>query len=442
MSQKINPILASDSYKYSQLPAVYPAGTSAMYGCITPRIKNKKVVTMGISMFIRDFLMNPITKDDIDEAEYLIKNHGEPFDRKMWEKVLNVYGGYFPVTVRGLPEGTVTDSGNAIVSILSEDPDLFTLGSFLETAMQRSVWYPSTIATQGLELYQNLKWFYEHYSDSLDNLGFAMNDFGQRGATAYDAAMTGGIGHLVYFRGTDNVAALRGARYYYGADIAGYSVPASEHSVQCAFGKQSQKLYLKTMLENYAKPGGIVSIVLDGYDVYREGDLLCNDPELKAMVIASGAKVVFRPDSGDMFEVVPRLLKMQEDAYGFKMNSKGKKVINHVALIQGDGINPTSAMMLMQRVVDLGYAPECVVLGSGGGLLQSVNRDTLKFAQKTTCMKINGVWVETVKDPITDPGKKSKGGFQDTEDFVTYYENGNVLYRPLWNEITTRALKY
>lgn len=81
-----------------------------------------------------------------------------------------------------------------------------------------------------------------------------------------------------------------------------------------------------------------------------------------------------------------------------------------------------------------------MVLGSGGGLLQSVTRDTLKFAQKTTAMKINGVWVDTVKNPITDPGKKSKGGFQDTDEFVTYYENGKLLFETTMDDIRARAM--
>jgi nicotinamide phosphoribosyltransferase len=345
-----------------------------------------------------------------------------------------------PMTVRGVPEGTVMDSSQAMVSVMATDRETMTIGSHFETAMQRSVWYMSTIASQGLELYQNMLFFYSNYSDNPGNIGFSLNDFGQRGATSYESAMMGGLGHLVYFQGTDNVAALRGARYYYNADIAGYSVPASEHSLQCSFGKDNQSAYLKKMLDTYAKPNAIVSIVLDGYDVYRESQLLCT--EFKQQIIDSNAKVVFRPDSGDMFEVVPKLLAMQEAAFGFKWNSKGKKVINNVGIIQGDGINPTTAMMLMQKVVGLGYAPECVVLGSGGGLLQSVNRDSLKFAQKTSAMRIDGVWTDTVKDPITDPGKKSKGGIQDNYNFVTYYENGSCIYKPTWNEITGRARKF
>lgn len=432
-------ILSADSYKYSQ-SAVYPEGVEAFYGYIEPRIRGKRIVPLGLTMYIQDWLTTPITRADIDAAEELLTLHGEPFDRAMWEYIVDQYNGYIPVTIRGIPEGMVVASNTGIVSVMCEDPKCASIASFIETALQRAIWYPTTIASQGLELYSQMKWFYDHYSDNGSNVGFAMNDFGSRGVTSYESSQAGGLGHLVYFLGTDNVAALVAARDYYGAKSPiGYSVPASEHSVQCSYGKDNQRAYLKKMLDTYAKPNAIVSIVIDGYDTFREAELLCT--EFKEQIVASGAKVVFRPDSGDMFEIVPRLLKMQEDAFGFKMNSKGKKVINNVGIIQGDGINPTTAGMLMQRVVDLGYAPECVVLGSGGGLLQSVTRDTLKFAQKTSMMKINGVWVNTVKDPITDPGKKSKGGIQDTDEFVTYYKNGEVLYRPTWDEIRKRAME-
>jgi nicotinamide phosphoribosyltransferase len=39
-----------------------------------------------------------------------------------------------------------------------------------------------------------------------------------------------------------------------------------------------------------------------------------------------------------------------------------------------------------------------------------VNRDTQKFALKCSAIEVNGTWHDVMKDPITDPGKRSKPG--------------------------------
>merc|ERR1711933_244255 len=44
------------------------------------------------------------------------------------------------------------------------------------------------------------------------------------------------------------------------------------------------------------------------------------------------------------------------------------------------------------------------------GLLQKLHRDTQKCAFKCSNAIVNGEGVDVVKDPITDPGKKSKKG--------------------------------
>jgi nicotinamide phosphoribosyltransferase len=49
-------------------------------------------------------------------------------------------------------------------------------------------------------------------------------------------------------------------------------------------------------------------------------------------------------------------------------------------------------------------------MGMGGGLLQKVNRDTMKYAMKANAIEIDGKWIDVYKDPITDQGKRSKRG--------------------------------
>jgi nicotinamide phosphoribosyltransferase len=219
--------------------------------------------------------------------------------------------------------------------------------------------------------------------------------------------------------------------------MAGYSIPATEHSVQCSYGKDNQLGYLHKVIDG-RKAGDIVSIVLDGYDIFRDTELLCS--EFKTILPQSGVKVVIRPDSGNPFDIIPKLLIIMDNHFGHTVNSKGFKVLNNVSLIQGDGIDMDMMKGLCAMIENLVYAAETLVYGSGGGLLQKVNRDTYSFAQKTSAMKINGTWIDTVKSPITSPDKKSKGGRFDNLSLSTYYHNGKLLIDDDLDTIRSRLI--
>jgi nicotinamide phosphoribosyltransferase len=432
-----------------------------MFSYLEARIKGETIVPFGARMWAQKNLMTPITMANIDEAEAFSLAHGVPFERAGWEKVVNVYGGYLPVTIRIVPEGTRVPSQNIIASVECTDPDLFWLSSQLETNMQRGIWYPTTIASNDHKNWRAIRRFALETADTLDMVPFSLHDFGGRGVSSGETAEIGGAAHLVFFKGSDTIEGVRAANFYYDCPMSAFSLPASEHTVQCSFGSLpwEQKNYLETMLSVYAKAGKIVSIVMDGYDVYRETQQLC---EMKDAIVASGAKVVLRPDSGDPLEVIPRLLGMLAMAFGTKKNSKGYKVINTVGLIQGDGIDYNSMVAILELVTSLGYSTDCIVFGSGGGLLQKVNRDTYKFAQKASAILVDGVWKPIAKNPITDPGKKSKAGRltlyksrmtgeymtgnmdiptdSEWEDvMVTLYENGKLYDVSTLDEIRARA---
>jgi nicotinamide phosphoribosyltransferase len=419
---RINPILAVDSYKLSHAFA-YPKNVTGMFSYIEARTGGHDVIIpFGLQMFIEKFLTIKITTEMIDEAEAFAAAHGEPFKRSGWEKIVSTYDGYMPVLIRAVPEGTPVRSGNAIVTIECTDPDLFWLSSYLETVLQRGVWYPTTIATLDYRIKREIKHFYDLSGADLGLLPFALHDFGGRGVTCGEQAEIGGAAHLVNFMGSDTIEGIRAANFYYSEAMAAFSVPATEHSVECSFGGDDagEEAYLDHVLTNLAKPGGIVSIVIDGFNVYRAAEKLCTI--FKDKIIASGAKVVFRPDSGDMLEVVPRILRLQELAFGTTITSKGYKKINTVGIIQGDGVDHMSIKTLLGNIMAMGYSADCVIFGSGGALLQKVNRDTFKFAQKASAIQVERVimgahggtkileWKGIAKNPITDPGKKSKEG--------------------------------
>lgn len=406
---KVNPILATDSYKMSHSRA-YPKNVQGMFSYIESRSEHATIVPFGMQMFIEKFMKTAIRHYHIDEAEEFAKEHGEPFYREDWEYIVNKYDGFWPVTIRAVPEGLPVRSGMPLVTIECTDPKVFWVVSYIETALLRAIWYPTTIASLDRVAYLELKHLYRKTGADMSMLPFALHDFGGRGVTCAEQAEIGGAAHLVHFMGSDTIEGVRAANFYYKEPMAAFSVPATEHSVECSFGESPEEEleYLQHVLSTLAKPGGIVSIVLDGYNVYRAAEVLCTT--LKNDIIASGAKVVFRPDSGDMFEVVPRILRMQEKAFGFDYTEKGFKKIRHVGIIQGDGVTRESVVNLLKKISEDGYSADNVVFGSGGSLLQGVTRDTFKFAQKASAILVDGKWKGIYKNPVTDPGKKSKSG--------------------------------
>jgi nicotinamide phosphoribosyltransferase len=128
-------------------------------------------------------------------------------------------------------------------------------------------------------------------------------------------------------------------------------------------------------------------------------------------VLDSGATLVIRPDSGDPVVVPVEVVEALGERFGHTVNSRGYKVLNKsVRVIQGDGMNIDSIKTLYDNLLARGWSAENVAVGMGGGLLQSVTRDTQKFAMKASAAKINGEWQDVYKDPVTDKGKTSKRG--------------------------------
>jgi nicotinamide phosphoribosyltransferase len=404
---KTSIILNSDSYKYSQFNQ-YPAGTEYIYSYIESRGGvYDATVFFGLQAFIKEYMLTPVTMEMIDEAEAIITAHGEPFNREGWEYIVNTYGGKLPVTIKAVPEGTVVGTRNVLATIYNMDPKCYWLTSFLETALLRAIWYPTTVATNS---YENKKLILDYLEKTGDpsTIDFKLHDFGARGVSSLESAGIGGAAHLVNFMGTDTVEALVFARRYYAADMAGYSVPAMEHSTVTSWGREGEVDSYRNMIKQNAKPGGIVAAVSDSYDIFAACEKW--GTELKQDVIDSGATLVVRPDSGDPADVVAKCLKILDKYFGHTVNDKGFKVLNNVRVLQGDGINHQSIRSILYTITLAGYSADNVTFGQGGALLQIVNRDDQKFAMKCSAAYINGEWVDVFKDPITDTGKRSKKG--------------------------------
>ncbi len=294
-----------------------------------------------------------------------------------------------------------------LVTVVNTDPRAYWLTSFLETSLLRAVWYPTTVATNSREIKKVIKQYLEETGD-VAGLSFKLHDFGARGVSSLESAGIGGCAHLVNFMGTDTVEALLFARRYYGADMAGFSIPAMEHSTVTSWGREHEVDSYRNMVKKNLKPGGLAAAVSDSYDIYEACKLW--GTELKQDVIDSGGILVVRPDSGEPWEVVLKCIQILEEHFGAKLNDKGYLVLNNVRVIQGDGINILSIKQILEALKNNGYSADNVAFGQGGALLQIVNRDDQRFAMKCSAICVNGEWREVFKDPVTDSGKRSKKG--------------------------------
>jgi len=409
-----NILLMTDSYKASHYEQ-YPPGTEHVSSYIESRGgAYDSVVFFGLQMFLKEYLSKPITQEDIDEAEAFWTAHGEPFNRDGWMHILNKHGGKLPIRIQAVDEGTVLDQRNVLVQLVNTDPVVPWLTSFLETALLRAVWYPTTVASNSFATKETIYSFLKATSDDPDaEIMFKMHDFGARGVSSAESAAIGGAAHLVNFMGTDTVEGVLAARRYYGEAMAGFSIPAAEHSTITAWGKDKELDAFANMVDKFSDPSSsqqkMIAVVSDSYDIYKATEAW--GTVLLDKVKESGATIIVRPDSGDPKVVPVEVIEKLMDLVGYEVNSKGYKVLpSYFRVIQGDGIDSEMIYDILSIMKEKGLSASNIAFGQGGGLLQKVDRDTLKFAMKASAIKINGLWNDVYKDPITDPGKKSKRG--------------------------------
>jgi nicotinamide phosphoribosyltransferase len=150
------------------------------------------------------------------------------------------------------------------------------------------------------------------------------------------------------------------------------------------------------------------------------------------------------------------------DKFGYELNSKGYRVLPpYVRVIQGDGIDVNDIELILETMENCNMAAENIAFGCGGGLLQKVNRDTLKFAMKANAIWIDGTWHDVYKQPLHQKDKDSKRGklallkVEETGEFRTIREdafpqyagnllspvfvNGSLLVQTTFDEVRERA---
>lgn len=394
----------TDSYKVGMFKQ-YPAGTEFVYSYISSRGgKHKETVILGMQAFIQEYLSKPITKEEVEEAAFFWGALNLPFPKQQLLDMVDDTGGYWPVAIKAVPEGTVVPVNNVVAVVYNTHPKYYFATTWIETALLRAIWYPSTIATNSREV-KKVILNYLNLTGTPEDIDFKLHDFGARGVSSLESAMIGAAAHLSIFRGTDTMVANLFINKYYGdTEMRGQSIPASEHSTITSWGREHEDFAYLNMAQQHS---GIFACVSDSYDIYNACEMWNTlAPTLKA----KGTTLVVRPDSGDPIEVIPQCLRILEKGFGSKQNEKGYYVLDGVRLIWGDGISPSDVATILSKMLIQGWSADNIAFGMGGGLLQAVVRDDQKWAMKASYAVVNGEGVDVYKDPITDPGKTSMRG--------------------------------
>jgi nicotinamide phosphoribosyltransferase len=461
---EINRIIDTDSYKASHW-LQYPPNVTRAFFYLESRGSDKdwnETVFFGLQYLLKNFFLAPFTQEMVEEAHEVITAHGLPFNYEGWTRLVKKHGGKMPLRIRAVPEGSVVPLRNALMTVETTDEEFAWLGSWFETQLMR-IWYGITVATQSFQIKKDVYRFLQETADDADaEIPFKVHDFGSRGVSSQETAAVGGAAHLVNFMGTDTMAALLFHRRFYNSEMAGFSIPAAEHSTITAWGRESEAEAYRNMLKNFARPGALVAVVSDSWNIFNAVERIWGE-QLRQEVIDSGATVVIRPDSGEPVEVVSKVARILAEKFGYETNSKGYKVLRNVRIIQGDGVNQESIRQILERLKTEGFSASNIAFGIGGSLLQKVNRDTLRFAYKCSAVVIDGKLREVYKQPVTDTGKISKRGrldlilrdgryetvkLEDAETLQaensalqTVFENGELLIDDNLDEIRRRAWK-
>lgn len=434
---------------------------------------NNKVAFVGLQYFIKSYLQEEWGEFFKADKQQAVANHkrvmsamlGYEVDVKYLEQLHDL--GYLPLKIKALDEGTLVPYQVPPMTIVNTKEGFQWLTNMIETVLSCENWPIQTSATTSVAYLKVFREFAEATGLPMEFVPFQGHDFSFRGMFGKQAAAMSGFGHLASgLVGTDTIPAVLFAEKYYGANVdqelVGCSVDATEHSVTCSWILEGEIEFFRYLMREQS-PKGILSVVSDTWDFWT----LVTDylPQLKQEIMAREGTLVIRPDSGDPVKIltgykvspvvdyralfdfqdeaekvvlaegyeayqwdgkyfgfddgqtielmaceVKGLIECLWDTFGGTMTDKGFKLLDeHIGAIYGDAITLERQRLILQRLMDKGFASK-VVLGIGSYSYQYVTRDTHGSAVKATSVVKNRERVAIYKDPKTDTKKKSAKG--------------------------------
>lgn len=402
--------------------------------------KDSRMVFWGLSRYIADELSDPCTGEDIAESvEFMNRAHsfGGPlsFNPKIWERVLNEYNGFLPITIEAPPEGSTFFPFEPVIQVTGTN-GFGEIAAHIEAIMVGRVSINIARATLTRHILERMnEWAAKDYPDVADTYAIAqwmIHDFGMRASSNATESEDLGLAHLLSFHGTDTFNAAYLAYKMGGKVCTGTSILALAHRIVQGYDAEIdcfKNLYNQTLEEK----NGIASYVSDCYNFKK-----AVREHLVNICKADGPTVVVRPDSGDFLQNDFLVLQTAVEQGLFKKDASGRYIPTNMKIIQGDSMTPNKIDLLFKNREFRGFAPTMWgIIGIGGYLRNNCTRDTLSSAYKLSAIRSENKWRPVVKLSETK-GKLSVPGPNKVYRYDNHYRPTVYLeseFQPLGRQI-------
>ena len=394
---------------------VFRRGPSMVGGELAPIALDNRMVFYGLSDFIKEHLQTPITHEDIDKSvEFMSTAHSFggplPFPEKMWRRVVDEHGGYLPLAIIAIPEGSTFYPGEPVIQVMAED-GFGELAAFIEPLMVGMVSCASARATicrhwldavrqemvqdkfQKGELETESFWsLTQDEQAEIDGLArFMIHDFGMRASSCAEESELLGRAHLLTFHGTDTFNAAYQAVQMGAKRPTGTSILALAHRI--VQGHDNEALAFQALHTASQQGVPVASYVSDCYNFQDGLNTLAGMAQMYPE-----STFVCRPDSGDYVQNVLDIVN---------------KALPNLRFINGDSMTPRKVSEIWSALrLNGNDATSQGIFGVGGFLRNSANRDIFSVAYK---LAARGKHLEPVCKLSESKGKRSVPGLVKLE---------------------------
>ena len=393
----------------------------------------KPMILYGFNELAIHVLDRKIEVDQVEQANENAKSKDLYFPFDMWYKVATEFGGRIPLQVQALPDGTWCPKGTPVVQIKNTEEGMGELVTWFEGILMK-FFFASGCATEAFWMRRYLE------KHKMNKLRF--HSFAYRSYPTQEGAYWGGTAWNLFLFGTDDFHT-----YLHTPNAEIGSISAGAHKTIQQFDDE-REAYTTAIDAAMKFKNKIVAFPIDTYDAWKMIDKYIYN--VLDYAKDRGVHVVFRPDSGDVFE--------QALAINRHYNNW-----DNWSVIIGEDMSRLNVIKMDEKCKQFGFPIEKMSYGIGGGFHKHIDRDWLGFAMKTSYS--NGA--PRMKVVKTDPFKQSIPDvvnlvYDDDGKMMIEYtrdgdEHGNGLYydvyhyderssrpkttRMTWDEIQTIAVK-